>query len=84
MSGGMESHESEIAVTLDLANLPSVSTKLEILHSDFVVGLLPRPFQCFSPGLIPKPVANEVCVTLGNRVSIHVEERPASRSQLDR
>ena len=84
MSGRVESHESEIAIALDLADLLSISTKFEILHFDFIVGLLARPFQCFSPGLVAKPVANKVRVALVNEVSILVGEARGSKPQFGR
>ena len=60
----MKSHEREIAVVFDFANLSAVTTELQILERHFVVSLLPRPFEGFGPTFVTKPVANKVRIAL--------------------
>ena len=69
MAPSMESHESEVATTLDLTDLPPTSPELQILHFNFVVGLFTGPFKRFSPGLITQPIANEVCIALDSMLA---------------
>lgn len=52
MASGMESHECEIAIALDFANLFPIPAKLQILKPNFVVGLLTRPFEGFRPTMV--------------------------------
>jgi len=70
----VESHEGEIAIALNLANLLAVTAKLQILESDLVISLLTGPLKCFSPCTVTEPVADEVCVTLIMKVSLVGQE----------
>ena len=65
MPCSMKSHECEITVVLDFANLLAITPELQILKCHFVVRLLPRPFEGLGPSLVPKPVANKVRIALG-------------------
>ena len=76
MASSMKSHECEIAVVLDFANLSAVTAELQIFERDFVVSLLPRPFEGLSPSLIPKPVANKI------RIALHQGLAPAEREDI--
>src|ERR1700742_3924196 len=59
----MDSHECEVSMRLDFANLSSIAVQAEVLHlgrGEFVVV---RIFKRLSPCLVAEPVANEVCIT---------------------
>ena len=60
----MKSHECEITVVLDFANLSAITAELQVLERHFVVSLLPGPFEGLSPSLVPKPVANKIRIAL--------------------
>ena len=64
MPSSMDSYERQVAMTLDLSNLPSITLKIQIAEINLIVVLLPRPIECFGPCMISKPVANEIRVTL--------------------
>ena len=74
MACSMKSHECEIAVVLDFANLSAVTAELQILERHFVVSLLPRPFEGFSPSFVSKPIANKV------RIALDQDLAPAERN----
>lgn len=74
MPCSMKSHECEVTVVLDFANLPAIPAELQIFECHFVVSFLSRPFESLGPGLVPKPVADEVRVTL-DQGSVHAERQ---------
>ena len=65
MASCMKSHKGEITVVFDFANLSAITAELQIFECHFVVSLLPRPFKSLRPSLVPKPIANEVRIALG-------------------
>lgn len=69
MTTCMKSHEGQIAVTLDLADLLAIAAKLQVFEFDLIVSLLPGPLESFGPRLVAEPVADEVCVTLYRHVN---------------
>lgn len=71
VSGGMESHESEIAAGFHLANLFAITAQLQVLRLGLVVRLLTGPLESFGPGLVTQPIADEVGVTLSSISIIH-------------
>ncbi len=62
MTGTEDLKECEVSAVLDLAILITI-IKLDVLDAGLVEILLTWPFKSFSPGLVPEPVADEVCVT---------------------
>lgn len=64
MASRVESHEGEIAIALDLTDLLTTTTKLQVLEPSLVIGFLTRPLKRFGPCMVTEPVADEVCVTL--------------------
>lgn len=64
MASSVKSHERQISVALDFASLSAITAEFQILECHFVVSLLPRPVQGLSPSLVPKPVADKVCIAL--------------------
>lgn len=62
--GSVHSHKREIATTLDLADFPAVTIKLQILELDIVVRLLAGPLERFGPGVVAEPIADEIGVAL--------------------
>ena len=64
MASSMKSHECEITVVLDFANLSAITAKFQILKCHFVVSFLARPFESLGPCLITQPVANKVRIAL--------------------
>jgi hypothetical protein len=76
----LDSHESQVAAALDLSNL--LVANLEVSKRDLVEVLLARPLELLSPGVVSKPVADEVGVTsvdkngdLGQEVDDELVER---------
>ena len=65
----MNSHEREIAAALHLANLLTITSKLQLLHLGLVVCGLTGPWKGLRPCLITQPVADEVGISL-SRISI--------------
>lgn len=66
MTTAVKTHEGEVAVALDLADLLAlvlVVDDLDIFQRKGSVLFLAGPFQGLSPGLVPEPVADEVGVT---------------------
>jgi hypothetical protein len=58
--------ECEVSAVLDLAIFVTI-IKFDIVDAGLVEILLTWPFKSFSPGLVPEPVADEVCVTSINQ-----------------
>jgi len=70
MATTIQTHESEVAMALDLTNLLAlvlVVDNLEILQLGSSKLLLARPLESFSPGLVAKPVADKVSITSINQ-----------------
>lgn len=66
MTTAVETHEGEVAVALDLANLLAlvlVVDDFDIFQRKGSVLFLAGPFEGVSPGLVSEPVADEVGVT---------------------
>lgn len=66
MASTVETHESEVARGLDLADLLAlvhVVHDLKVLHRGSGILLLTRPLQSLGPGLVAQPVADEIGVT---------------------
>jgi len=61
VTGTEDLKECEVSAVLDLAILITI-IKLNVLDAGLVEILLTWPFKSFSPGLVPEPVADEVCV----------------------
>jgi hypothetical protein len=62
VTGTEDLKECEVSAVLDLAILFTI-IKLDVLDADLIEILLTWPFKSFSPGLVPEPVADKVCVT---------------------
>lgn len=60
----MDSHKSQIAMTLYFSDFLAVVTNLQVLQVNFIVCILSRPVESFSPSVVSKPVADEIRVTL--------------------
>ena len=63
MTRGMDADESEIPLTLDLANLLSITAQLQRSPANLLVGFAARPLKSVGPPYIAEPVADEVGVT---------------------
>jgi hypothetical protein len=61
VTGTEDLKECEVSAVLDLAILITI-IKLDVLDAGLVEILLTWPFKSFSPGLVPEPVADEICV----------------------
>ena len=64
MSSGMDSHKGQVTAALDFSNLLACSSKVEIGETNLAVVFAIVPLELVRPLVIPKPVANVVCVTL--------------------
>lgn len=66
VASAVETHEGEVAVGFDLANLLALVLVLhdfDVLQGSSSVLLLAGPLESLSPGLVAQPVADEVGVT---------------------
>ena len=63
MTASVQPHEGEVAARLDLANLLTVTTELEVLELGLGVVLLARPLKGLGPRLVAEPVADVVSIT---------------------
>lgn len=52
MTTSVKSHEGEVAVAFNLANLVAVSPKFQVLKPNLIVSFLTGPFKGLSPPLI--------------------------------
>ncbi len=64
MATSMQSHKSEVSTALDFTNLPPIIVELQVFELNLVVGFLAWPLECFGPGVISEPIANEIRVAL--------------------
>lgn len=62
MARSMNGQKGEITTALHQSGLLTI--KLKILETDLVERLLARPLQRFGPGMVAKPVADEIGIAL--------------------
>jgi len=62
VAGSEDLEEGEVTTVLDLAVLLATA-KFDVFNISLVEGFLPRPFECLSPGLVSKPVADVISIT---------------------
>lgn len=64
MPSSVDSDKGEIAMALHLPHLFSLAIELQVLELAHVVFFLSWPLEGFRPCVIPKPIADIVCVAL--------------------
>ena len=64
MSSGVDFDKRKVPTALDLSDLSAVAVLFQRRKVDFVESGLTGPFQSFGPGMVAKPVADEISVAL--------------------